>query len=443
MSGLYDERGFESKVVADEDDRGGALGARAARASACGARARASGAPSRGLCARRAKLPVDVARAALEVGAGMAALSLRAGVDFLRAVPDAARVLDAEELRAWGEMGRRLTMADVGDGRGLHRVGRRRGWRRCRAARGFCCCRSARGSCRSRPRLRSRRYRQAPEVARAVGDAELLRAVFEVALEVARRCARHSADFLAGTPAAAVSLSAFDAKEDEGGAVEMSKRAGACGTRRSRWPSLRGARRAASRPTCGRRCRRRVEGLSADEALRLLPSGRRFSRPRRRGRAARARRRAARCCGSCPRRSTTGSRCCAPWPSTATRASSRSRARRPPFFRARSPSTAPTARASRSWRGASSTRRARSRAWTPRRPSPASAPRRARLRTATSNSSSVGRAKVCCWRTLSARARRSYFALETRRSNEQLQSGGATASRSKTWRRPCGSTSRG
>ena len=69
-----------------------------------------------GLAREVGKLPRDVARAALEVGAGLAALSLRAAVDFLRAVPEAARVLDAEELRAWGEMGRRLVGADVETG---------------------------------------------------------------------------------------------------------------------------------------------------------------------------------------------------------------------------------------------------------------------------------------------------------------------------------------
>ena len=42
-----------------------------------------------GLLREAGKLPVDVARAALEVGAGLAALSLRAGVDFLRVVPEA------------------------------------------------------------------------------------------------------------------------------------------------------------------------------------------------------------------------------------------------------------------------------------------------------------------------------------------------------------------
>src|SRR3954471_11208956 len=69
-----------------------------------------------GLAREIGKLPVPLARAALEVGAGLASLSLRAGVDFLRVVPEAARVLDAEELRAWGEMGRRLVMADAETG---------------------------------------------------------------------------------------------------------------------------------------------------------------------------------------------------------------------------------------------------------------------------------------------------------------------------------------
>src|SRR5437763_315343 len=69
-----------------------------------------------GLAREIGKLPADTARAALEVSAGIASVSLRAGVDFLRVVPEAARVLDAEELRAWGEMCRRLVMADVETG---------------------------------------------------------------------------------------------------------------------------------------------------------------------------------------------------------------------------------------------------------------------------------------------------------------------------------------
>src|SRR4029078_1583679 len=57
-------------------------------------------------------LPLDQAAAVLETSASIAAISLRAGIEFLRAAPAAAHVLQPGELRAWGEMGRRLAMTD-------------------------------------------------------------------------------------------------------------------------------------------------------------------------------------------------------------------------------------------------------------------------------------------------------------------------------------------
>jgi hypothetical protein len=172
-----------------------------------------------GLAREIGKLPTDVARAALEVGAGLASLSLRAGVDFLRVVPEAAQVLDAEELRAWGEMGRRLVGADVETGTAFLASGASelaavpRG---ARLALLQLCARQL--SLSTSTALET--YRAAPEVARAVVDAERLRRVFEVALEISRRSARHSADFVNATVPAAARLNAFDADADEGGAVE-------------------------------------------------------------------------------------------------------------------------------------------------------------------------------------------------------------------------------
>src|SRR5215212_11530494 len=57
-------------------------------------------------------LPLDQAAAVLETSASIGAVSLRAGIEFLRTAPAAAHVLQPAELRAWGEMGRRLSMAD-------------------------------------------------------------------------------------------------------------------------------------------------------------------------------------------------------------------------------------------------------------------------------------------------------------------------------------------
>ena len=163
------------------------------------------------------KLPADTALAALEVSAALAAVSLRAGVDFLRVVPGAARVLDAEELRAWGEMCRRLVMADVETGAAFVASGAGSLGEVARGARLALlqvCGRQLTLSTSTALET----YRLAPALARAVEDEETLRQVFEVALEIARRSARHSADFLAATPAVAASLSTF-IEQDEGGTL--------------------------------------------------------------------------------------------------------------------------------------------------------------------------------------------------------------------------------
>jgi hypothetical protein len=213
-----------------------------------------------GLAREIGKLPADVARAALEVGAGLASLSLRAGVDFLRVVPDAARVLDAEELRAWGEMGRRLVSADVETGTAFLASGASeladvpRG---ARLALLHVCARQL--SLSTSTALET--YRAAPSVARAVGDEERLRRVFEVALEISRRSARHGADFVNATTNASARLNAFDADADEGGrvwdaalslALVFAQRVG--GLAADMWAALPAA----------------VEGLKADDVLRLF-----------------------------------------------------------------------------------------------------------------------------------------------------------------------------
>ncbi|MDT7807017.1 MAG: nitric oxide reductase NorD protein [Acidobacteriota bacterium] len=215
-----------------------------------------------GLAREIGKLPGDVARAALEVGAGLAALSLRAGVDFLRVVPEAARVLEADELRAWGEMGRRLVMADVETGATFITSGVEELAEVPRGARLLLLQVCARQLSLSTS-FALETYRRGPEVAHAVDDAELLRRVFEVAAEIARRSARHSADFLSATPAAAARLSAFD--EDAcvwESALELAsayaQRVG--GIAADMWAALPAA----------------VEGLSADDALRLFQQSESF-----------------------------------------------------------------------------------------------------------------------------------------------------------------------
>jgi len=46
-------------------------------------------------------LPLEHVRAAIETSASVAGVSLRASIEFLRATPEAAHVLEPAELRAW------------------------------------------------------------------------------------------------------------------------------------------------------------------------------------------------------------------------------------------------------------------------------------------------------------------------------------------------------
>ena len=61
-----------------------------------------------------ASFPLDQSSAALETAAAIAGVSsLRAGIEYLRAAPAAREVLQAAELRSWGEMGRQVAMTEV------------------------------------------------------------------------------------------------------------------------------------------------------------------------------------------------------------------------------------------------------------------------------------------------------------------------------------------
>src|SRR5882724_7777506 len=146
-----------------------------------------------------ASLPVEQSAAALETGATIAGISLRAGIEFLRAAPGAASIVEAAELRSWGELGRRLAMGDVETAITFFAAGV--------------------GGLKDVPKsvhplvfqLCSRQitlfspgaietFRNLPALAKDINDDDLLGSVLEVAAEISRRSAKHSAEFLNQTP---------------------------------------------------------------------------------------------------------------------------------------------------------------------------------------------------------------------------------------------------
>jgi hypothetical protein len=142
-----------------------------------------------------AGLPLEHAAAALETSAAIASISLRAGIEFLRAAPTAAEIVQPGELRSWGDMGRRLAMSDFESAAAFFAEG-------VTALRGFpttlqaaiiqLCLRQMTLS----TAVGKETFRSVPELARNVDDNDLLQAILEVASEIARRSAKHSAEFL-------------------------------------------------------------------------------------------------------------------------------------------------------------------------------------------------------------------------------------------------------
>lgn len=155
-------------------------------------------------------LPLDYTRAALETSALIAAVSLRASIEFLRATSAASQVLEPAELRAWGELGRRLTMADVETGVSFFAQGANEFAAVPSVARPFVFQVCARQMILSATTA-AETFRGAPFLAKEVADGELLRTIYEVAAVISRRSAKHSGEFLQATPKVLASLRGRDA----------------------------------------------------------------------------------------------------------------------------------------------------------------------------------------------------------------------------------------
>ncbi|MEO6656161.1 MAG: VWA domain-containing protein [Pyrinomonadaceae bacterium] len=161
-----------------------------------------------GLARRLGKLSAEKKRAALEISAALAGVSLRVSREFVEAVPKASKILSASDLRHWGELGRRLAMgnADTGstffaDGvAGLKYVPEP-----ARHAVFQICTRQLVLS--SSIALDS--FRLIPVIADGMADKKLLADVLNLAAEIAQRSAKHSAEFLENTPAVTKMLGEF------------------------------------------------------------------------------------------------------------------------------------------------------------------------------------------------------------------------------------------
>jgi nitric oxide reductase NorD protein len=167
-----------------------------------------------GLAARLGRLSAEKRRAALEVSAALAGVSLRVSREFVAAVPAAARTLSADDLRAWGEMGRRLAMGNAETGAKFFAAGVEGLRALPEGVRGVVfqiCTRQLVLS----SSIALETFELVPRLAEQIGDDELLEDVLRLAFDIANRSAKHSSEFLLKTPPVAEALEEFGTRKRE------------------------------------------------------------------------------------------------------------------------------------------------------------------------------------------------------------------------------------
>ena len=202
-------------------------------------------------------LPLDQAAAVLETSASIASISLRAGIEFLRVAPTASQILQPAEMRAWGEMGRRIAMADYENAisffiegvESLQTISPE-----LRPAVFVLCSRQMiLSTVVGRETLHS-----IPALATEIADDELLQPIIDIATEIARRSAKHSAEFLSAAGTVARELKRFESEALTAGALALANAfaARAGGIAADAWAVIPEA----------------LNGLSTADAIRLLTS---------------------------------------------------------------------------------------------------------------------------------------------------------------------------
>ncbi len=161
-----------------------------------------------GIAARLGRLPADKRRVALEVSASLAGVSLRASRAFVEAVPKAAKVLSAADIQSWGELGRRLSMGSVDLGTEFFARGADAFALVPTEARAFVFSICSRQLVLSSSTAVAT-FERAPGLASEIGDKELTTSTYNLAAEIANRSAKHSADFLNSAVPAAEAIKAF------------------------------------------------------------------------------------------------------------------------------------------------------------------------------------------------------------------------------------------
>jgi hypothetical protein len=151
------------------------------------------------LAGKLSGLPAERALLMLDIGVGLASSSLRAALEFYRVGPDAARLMDTESLRPWGEIGRRLVTINADVAMSFFQTSAQvledipaslRGPVLTLCERQVMISSGVALDC----------FRSAPQMLQGIADDRIAVRLYQIGCEIARRSATQSAELLSASP---------------------------------------------------------------------------------------------------------------------------------------------------------------------------------------------------------------------------------------------------
>jgi hypothetical protein len=169
------------------------------------------------LAQRMGVMPSDRAWVAVDVGASLAGISLKAAIEFFKAAPEVARLLENGDLKAWAELGRRVALNNAEEAIEFFRSSADTLGEVAAPLRPLLVALCSKQIVLS-PAAALATFRAAPRAAATLGDERSAVKLFNIAVEVAHRSVKHSTEVLAAAPQA---LSALGKLEARVGGAEM------------------------------------------------------------------------------------------------------------------------------------------------------------------------------------------------------------------------------
>jgi nitric oxide reductase NorD protein len=168
-----------------------------------------------GLIKRLRLLPRDRITLTIDLAISIAAVNLKAAVEMLRAAPDASRLVDAGDLRVWGEIGKRLSATSADSAVSFFQTSPSTLESLSAESRSAVLRLVNKQSALSAgTALES--FRASPGILLAMGSGAHARQILEICLELARHSVKHSNDLFSAAPRVLAQMESASGRDNKG-----------------------------------------------------------------------------------------------------------------------------------------------------------------------------------------------------------------------------------